>query len=249
LEVDVEQRPEDREGAGPAEYAGPAECAGPAGCAGPVRPLRRDAERNRQRILKAASEVFTERGLDVSLDEVARHAGVGVGTVYRRFRTKEDLVEALFVDRIEAVAALAEEGTRASDPWAGLAHFMEEAATLLARDLGLRQLMMFATYGGDRVWYARQRNAPLVTKLVERAQAAGQLRSDLRPTDIPFILFVLTEAAQFARQVSPDIWRRYLSLILDGLRPERAGVTPLPIRAMLPDEFEMSVRQNTPRHH
>ena len=69
---------------------------------------------------EAASEVFTERGLDVSLDEVARHAGVGVGTVYRRFRTKEDLVEALFMDRIEEVATLAEEAAEAADPWSGL---------------------------------------------------------------------------------------------------------------------------------
>lgn len=119
-------------------------------CAGPVRPLRRDAERNRQRILRAASEVFTERGLEVSLDEVARHAGVGVGTVYRRFRTKEDLVEALFVDRIEEVAALAEKAAQDPDPWSGLASFMAEAADLLAGDLGLRQIMMFATYGGIR---------------------------------------------------------------------------------------------------
>jgi AcrR family transcriptional regulator len=215
----------------------------------PVRPLRRDAERNRQRILKAASEVFTERGLDVSLDEVARHAGVGVGTVYRRFRTKEDLVEALFVDRIESVAVLAEEATRVSDPWSGLAFFMEQAAGKLAGDLGLRQMMMFAVYGGDKIWYARQRNQPLVTKLVERAQAAGQLRSDLRPTDIPFILFVLSEAAQFARQTSPEIWRRYLTIVLDGLRPEREGVTPLPVPAMLPEDFEKTVWQNAPRHH
>jgi AcrR family transcriptional regulator len=237
LEVNVSQHSED--------HGGPE----PVACAGPARPLRRDAERNRQRILKAASEVFTERGLDVSLDEVARHAGVGVGTVYRRFRTKEDLVEALFVDRIEAMATLAEEALEASDPWSGLACFMERAASMLAQDLGLRQMMMFATYGGDKVWYARQRNAPLVTRLVERAQAAGQLRSDLGPTDIPFILFVLAEAAQFARRVSPEIWRRYLTLMLDGLRPEREGVSPLPVRAMRPDEFEMSVRQNAPRHH
>jgi AcrR family transcriptional regulator len=88
---------------------------------GLVRPLRRDAALNRQRILQAASEVFTERGLEVSLDEVARRAGVGVGTVYRRFRTKEDLVEALFVDRIDEVAALAEKATQAADPWSGLA--------------------------------------------------------------------------------------------------------------------------------
>src|SRR5499425_2315450 len=85
-----------------------------------IRPLRRDAERNRQRILKAASEVFNERGLEVSLDEIARHAGVGVGTVYRRFRTKEELVEALFIDRIEEVAALAEEAAEVPDPWSGL---------------------------------------------------------------------------------------------------------------------------------
>jgi AcrR family transcriptional regulator len=237
LEVDVVQRSEDHRRTGSAE------------CAGPVRPLRRDAERNRQRILRAASEVFTERGLEVSLDEVARHAGVGVGTVYRRFRTKEDLVEALFVGRIEEVAALAEKAAQDPDPWSGLASFMEEAADLLAGDLGLRQIMMFATYGGDKVWYARQRNAPLVTLLVERAQAAGQLRSDLRPTDIPFILFVLAEAAQFARRVSPEIWRRYLALILDGLRPEREGVSPLPVPAMLPDEFEMTMRQNAPGRH
>ena len=237
LEVNVTQCP--------ADDSGP----GPVGNAQRPRPLRRDAERNRQRILKAASEVFTERGLDVSLDEVARHAGVGVGTVYRRFRTKEDLVEALFVDRIEEIAALAEEAAKAPDPWSGLACFMERAATKLAGDLGLRQMMMFATYGGDRVWYARQRNAPLVTRLVERAQAAGQLRSDLTPTDIPFLLFTLTEAAQFARPVSPEIWRRYLTLMLDGLRPEREGVSPLPVPAMLPDEFEMTMRQNAPRHH
>jgi len=220
----------------------------PAECAGQARPLRRDAERNRQRILTAASEVFTERGLEASLDEVARHAGVGVGTVYRRFQTKEDLVEALFVDRIEEVAALAEAAAQDPDPWSGLVRFMEQAASLLAGDVGLRQIMMFATYGGDKVWYARQRNAPLVTRLVERAQAAGQLRPDLRPTDIPFIVFVLTDAAQFARRVSPEIWRRYLTLVLDGLRPEREGVSPLPVPAMMPEEFEMTMRQNAPRH-
>ena len=213
-----------------------------------VRPLRRDAERNRQRILKAAAEVFTERGLDVSLDEVARHAGVGVGTVYRRFGTKEELVEALFVDRIEDVARLAEEAAEAPDPWSGLVCFMERSAELMAGDVGLRQMMMFATYGGDKTWYARQRNAPLVTRLVERAQAAGQVRSDLKPTDIPFIVFVLTEAAQFARRMSPEIWRRYLTLVIDGLRPERQAVTPLPVPALLPEEFEMTVSQGAPWH-
>jgi AcrR family transcriptional regulator len=223
-----------------------AEC--PRDCADAARPLRRDAERNRQRILKAASEVFTECGLEVSLDQVARQAGVGVGTVYRRFRTKEELVEALFDERIDAIAAVAERAAMEPDPWTGLVFFMEQMAEMLAGDLGLRQLLMFATYGQDRVAYARQRNAPLVQELLERAQAAGQVRSDLMPTDIPFLVFVLTEAAQIARPTRPDLWRRYLALILDGMRPTREGLTALPVPALRPDELEMTMRENAPRH-
>jgi AcrR family transcriptional regulator len=210
--------------------------------------LRRDAERNRQRILKAASKVFTERGLDVTLDEVARHAGVGVGTVYRRFSTKEDLVEALFVDRIDSVAALAEQAAGASDPWSGLVSFMEQMTEMLAGDLGLRQMLMFATYGQDRVAYARHQNEPRVRRLVERAQAAGQVRSDLRQTDIPLIVFMLAEAAQYTRGINAEIWRRYLTLVLDGMRPEREGVTPFPVPALRPEEMEKSIRMAAPRH-
>jgi len=212
-----------------------------------ARPLRRDAERNRQRILEAAAEVFNERGLDVSLDEIARHAGVGVGTVYRRFRTKEELVEALFMDRLGQVATIAEQALAAPDPWSGLASFMERMAEVMTGDLGLQQILMFATYGRDLVAVAREHNAPLVERLVERAQAAGQLRGDLKQTDIVFIVFVLTEAARLAQAASPAIWRRYLTLILDGMRPGREDVTPLPVPALLPGEMEKSMRQASPR--
>jgi len=212
-----------------------------------VRPLRRDAERNRQRILEAASEAFNERGLEVSLDEIARYAGVGVGTVYRRFRTKEELVEALFLERLDSVAAIADDAFEADDPWSGLVSFMERMAELMAGDLGLRQMLIFATYGRDLVAIARQRNAPLVERLVLRAQAAGQLRADVRPTDIPFIVFMLTEATHLVNAANPDIWRRYLTLILDGMRPVREGVTPLPVAALLPEEMEKSMRQAAPR--
>lgn len=212
-----------------------------------VRPLRRDAERNRQRILEAASEAFNERGLEVSLDEIARYAGVGVGTVYRRFRTKEELVEALFLERLDSVAAIADDAFEAADPWSGLVSFMERMAELMAGDLGLRQMLIFATYGRDLVAIARQRNAPLVERLVQRAQAAGQLRADVRPTDIPFIVFMLTEATHLVNAANPDIWRRYLALILDGMRPAREGVTTLPVAALLPEEMEKSMRQAAPR--
>jgi AcrR family transcriptional regulator len=213
-----------------------------------TRPLRRDAERNRQRILTAAAEVFNERGLEVSLDEIARHAGVGVGTVYRRFRTKEELIEALFMDRLDMVAALGEEAFASPDPWAGLVSFMERMAEIMAGNLGLRQMLMLGTYGRDLVAVARQRNAPLIERLVERAQAAGQLRADIRQTDIAFIVFVLTEATQLSQAANPEIWRRYLTLILDGMRPAREGVTPLPVPAMLPEEMEKGMRQAAPWH-
>src|SRR5262249_49064619 len=199
--------------------------------AGPsrTRPLRRDAERNRQRILAAAAEVFNERGLEVSLDEIARHAGVGVGTVYRRFRTKEELIEALFMDRPHSITAIGAGGLASPPPPSGPAFFMERMGETMAGTLGLRQMLMFATYGRDLVAVARQRNAPLVERLVQRAQAAGQLRADIRQTDIVFIVFVLIEATQLSHAANPDFWRRYLTLILDGMRPGRGGAPPPPV--------------------
>jgi hypothetical protein len=125
---------------------------------------------------------------------------------------------------------------------------MERMAELMAANLGLRQMLMFATYGRDLVAVARQRNEPLVQRLVERAQAAGQLRADIRQTDIPFIVFMLTDAAHLAYAANPGIWRRYLTLILDGMQPGREDVTPLPVAAMRPDEMEKSMRQAVPRH-
>jgi AcrR family transcriptional regulator len=91
----------------------------------PTRPLRRDAERNRQRILAAAGELFAERGLSVTLDDIARHAGVGVGTVYRRFPDKNELIDALFEDRLKALCAAAEAALASDDPWDGLVLFLE----------------------------------------------------------------------------------------------------------------------------
>jgi len=196
------------------------------------RPLRRDAERNRQRVLAAAAEVFTERGLDATLDEVARAAGVGVGTVYRRFPDKASLITELFKDRIDALVTVAEEACAATDPWDGLTAFLEFAAAAMAGDLGLRQLMMFSTYDRDQVCYARDRMRPVVTRLVERAQASGDLRADFQPTDVKMIAYMLSSLAEYAAPVAPEVWRRYLTMLIDGLRPARVGVTELPVPAL-----------------
>lgn len=204
-----------------------------------VRPLRRDAERNRQRILAAAREVFTERGLDASLDEIARRAGVGVGTVYRRFTDKEELVDALFSERVEEIAAIAERALDDPDPWRAMVSFLHDWADVMAGDIGLRQMLMFASYGGGaRFCVARERFAPLAHALVSRAQAAGVLRADFVATDVPFIGLMLSTAAEYAQDVRPEIWQRYLTMIIDGIRA-REDSTPLPVNAVLPGEMQM----------
>jgi AcrR family transcriptional regulator len=211
------------------------------------RPLRRDAELNRQRILRAAAEVFTQRGLDATLDDVARQAGVGVGTVYRRFPDKETLVAELFQDRIDAMVAVAEDACAAPDPWQALVTFLEYVAATMAGDLGLRQMMMFATYGKDRVAYAREQMRPVVARLVKRAQEAGALRQDFSATDVPMIAFLLASAAEYAGPVQPDLWRRYLALIIDGMRASRDGASELPVAALTPMEMEQSMRAHGER--
>jgi AcrR family transcriptional regulator len=192
------------------------------------RPLRRDAERNRQRILAAAADVFTEHGLDATLDEVARAAGVGIGTVYRRFPDKETLISELFRDRIDALVTVAENACTDPDPWHALVTYLEYAAGALARDLGLRQLMMFGTYDRDQVRYGRDRMYPVISRLVQRAQATGDLRDDFAATDVKMIAYMLASMAGYTATTTPGIWRRYLTILIDGLRPARDDVTELP---------------------
>ena len=208
------------------------------------RPLRRDAERNRQRILAAAADLLSERGLDATLDDVARAAGVGVGTVYRRFPDKEALIEELFRDRIDAMVAMAEQALTDPDPWQALVSYLEMATEMMAANIGLRQLLMFATYGKDRVCYARDQMRPVVSKLVERAQASGDLRPDFDATDMKLIAYMLASAAEYAATTRPEVWRRYLTMLIDGLRPARETVTELPVPPLTADDLVVAMGEH-----
>lgn len=182
------------------------------------RPLRGDAERNRQRILTAATELFADRGLAVTLDDIARHAGLGVGTVYRRFPSREHLVEALFEQRMEEIGDLAESYLDEPDPWAALTGFLNQTAELHASNHGLRELMLSTNHGQDKVARARERIAPAVTRLITRAQAAGQLRAEITVNDMPLIQLMIASVVDYTCHVQPELWRRYLALVIDGLR-------------------------------
>src|SRR3954470_22420988 len=152
-----------------------------------ARPLRKDAERNRLRILEAAGTVFAERGLGVTLDDIARAAGVGVGTVYRRFPDKGSLIDALFAQRMESMCDIADEALEIPDAWEALVFYFEKASQLQARDRGLKELLSCSTHGGAPVVAAKARLRASVTAIFDRAKAARVLREDVEPYDSPMI--------------------------------------------------------------
>lgn len=206
-----------------------------------ARPLRKDAERNRQRILAAASEVFAEHGLAASLDDIATHAGVGVGTVYRRFPDKEQLIDALFEDRITGMVSLATAALEIEDPWEGLVHFLSRAQELQAADRGLKEAILSTVDGRSRVAGGRERIGPAVEQLLDRAKAAGVVRQDVELPDLPLMQFALGAMADYTREVAPETWRRLFTLVLDGLRATGPDATPMPVRSLDQDELEQAM--------
>jgi AcrR family transcriptional regulator len=188
-----------------------------------TRPLRRDAERNRLLILSAARTVFAQRGLEASLDEVAREAGLGVGTVYRRFANREALIEALFADGIETISRLIDQCLAESRAWDGLRTFMASMLELQCGDKGLRDVMLSRRAPAPDVDLLRTRIQPALDALVERAQQQGDLREDLTSTDVGVLEIALLGAAEFTAAAAPEIWRRYLAIMLEGMRARPTG--------------------------
>jgi AcrR family transcriptional regulator len=207
------------------------------------RPLRRDAERNRQRIVDTAGVLFAERGLGVSLDEIARHAGVGVGTVYRRFPDKEQLIDALFEDRLAEILRAATDSAEMSDPWEALAHFLERSMELQAKDRGLKELLIGTSTAHARIERAREQIRPIVTALLDRAQQAGVVREDIGVPDLMLLQHAIGESADYTREVAPEAWRRLLSIALDGLGPDRRRPTPMPVPPLSEEQVVCSMRE------
>jgi AcrR family transcriptional regulator len=203
--------------------------------------LRKDAERNRQRVIEAARELFALRGLEATLNDVAHHAGLGVGTVYRRFPTKEELLEAVFDDALNQLTGLAESALQHKDSWQGFVWLVEQMCELTATDRGAREMAFSRTHGGARVEAARDRLVPQIAKLVERAQQDGYLRPDLSPTDMPIFGLMTGTVSEFAGNVDPQLWRRYVAILLDGIR-QRSDQTPLTINALEEAELEAAMQ-------
>jgi AcrR family transcriptional regulator len=211
------------------------------------RALRADAARNRARILAAAATIFADRGFDATLDDIASHAGVGVGTVYRRFPNKEALVEALFEESVQQVIELALRAESAEDSWDGLVMFLEGVTQMQTEDTGLRDLMLHGSYLQERVAQAKDRIAPVVTRLVERAKHEGRLRDDFVAGDIPLIELMLASVARYTGEIAPALWRRYLGIVLDGICAERSTHRSLP-RGPSVEVVDAALHSNHRRH-
>ncbi|MBM2614753.1 TetR/AcrR family transcriptional regulator [Actinoplanes sp. LDG1-06] len=210
------------------------------------RPLRRDAELNRQRIIEAAREVFAERGLAATFDEVAHRAGVGIGTVYRRFPTKEALLAVAFEERLREHARMAEEALAAPTGWEALVHFLRQAAGMHAEDRGLRDLALGASAELGFSPHERIRDSvePIMRRIIERAHEEGSLRADVTVEDIPLLLMMVSEVAHHSHAVRPEAYHRYLQLLIDGLRrSSKSGNLGAP---MTPDDVEAMARQWLP---
>jgi AcrR family transcriptional regulator len=192
------------------------------------RPLRRDAERNRRRILDAARELFAEQGLAVTLDDVADRAGLGVGTVYRRFSSRDQLIDALFEERVAEIVGFADEALALGDPWEGLTTFLDRLVALQAADRGLKEVLLGTTEGRERVGRIREQMRPRGQELIGRAQAAGVLRSDLSASDLPLLQMMLGAVAEVTTPEHGQLWRRFFVILLDGMRADGSQRSELP---------------------
>jgi AcrR family transcriptional regulator len=199
-----------------------------------ARPLRADAQLNRDRILVAAAKLFAERGLNVPLEEIARRAGVGVATLYRRFPTRADLAAAAFERSMskytEAVdRALA--NPRAGEGFRGL---IFDLCQLQARDAGLRDLLTTSFPARSTV---EQRTSEAVEKLkvlVGRAQADGSVRPDLVVADVVVMLLANSGVLAATGTAAPDAWRRFAAIMLDAFLTDAGAPLPDP-----PDEQQL----------
>jgi AcrR family transcriptional regulator len=192
------------------------------------RPLRKDAAQHRQQLLTAAVQVFNEQGLDASVTEIARVAGVGIGTLYRRFPTKEALVDALIREILSTTIEMAHDALKSPDG-VGLERFLAASSAYQAEHAGYLRRLWNTDH--EMVKTVRQ----LIARLLVDAKKHGLIRHDLTSTDLSLAMFSLLGVLEATLPVAPDAWRRHLDLLIAGMRPAAAD---LPHRALSPASLD-----------
>ncbi|MDO8731109.1 MAG: helix-turn-helix domain-containing protein [Actinomycetota bacterium] len=188
--------------------------------------LRRDAELNRRKILDAAREVFAERGVEAPLDEVARHAEVGIATLYRRFPTRDDLIVAAFQEKMEAWADAVEDALSQPDPCIAFPAYIRHICDMQAADRGFTDVLSMRFPMAPEIEAARDRGHDGFLELMQRTQVAGGLRSDFQAEDFVFLLMATAGVINAAGAVAPAARRRVISYFLQAFGCEEVGSLP-----------------------
>lgn len=182
----------------------------------PSRPLRADAERNRQRLIAAAREVFAERGLHVPMEDIARHAGVGVATLYRRFPTRAQLIAGAFEAKMCAYADAVAQALAEPDPWAGFCGYIERVCAMQAEDRAFASVLAMTFPLDERFEAERARAFRGFTELVGRAKAAGKLREDFVVEDLAVLLMANAGVIAGTANAAPEAWRRFAAYMIQA---------------------------------
>ena len=188
--------------------------------------LRRDAERNRFRILAAARTVVAAEGLGASMASVAREAGVGIATLFRHFPAKEDLVTAVFADRMDAYAEAANAALADPDPWHGLTGYIETVCAMQASDYGFADMLTMAFPPARGLKERRDEAYHAVVDLIDRAKAAGRLRDDFSPEDLVLLQMATAGVISATRNHAPGAWRRVVALMIQAYQAPARGSLP-----------------------
>ena len=190
--------------------------------------LRVDAERNRQRVVTAARQAFAELGLDVSMEEIARRAGVGVGTLYRRYPTRAGLIAAAFEPKMTAYADAARQALADPDPWRGFCDFVAQICAMQAGDRGFTTVLTMTFPTAERFEADRERAHADFVALVERAKAAGKLRADFAPVDMAMFLMANAGVLTATVDAAPATWHRLVGYLLQACAAPAAQPLPDP---------------------
>jgi AcrR family transcriptional regulator len=206
--------------------------------------LRADAARNRMAIVEAAREVFTEQGLDAPLDEIARRAGTGNATLYRRFPARSDLIAAVFAERMAEHLEAVESALDDPDAWEGFASYVRAVGAMQARDRGIADLVTMDVSTAPEIERLRTRAFDGLVRLVDRAGAAGVLRADFTTEDIVILLMANAGLVERAPGIAAEASARLVQVLLDGFRSAAATGGPT---APSPRRMRFAMRRNGER--
>jgi AcrR family transcriptional regulator len=191
-------------------------------------PRRRDAQERRTRLIAAAQREFAARGVDASLERIARNAGVAIGTLYRHFPTRLDLLMAAFEPRLQEFLEEADKALEMNDPWEGLVRYLENLFRVQAGDRGFNDFLSRRFPGSAETERIHDQLCRQIEEVLARAQEAGRARRDITQADIVNLIWSNGRMIDATSTTAPNAWRRQLHLMLDAYRAERAHPIPEP---------------------